>query len=226
MARRPDHVAVIMLKRIAVNIAAAYMLVLMEAVPLWPGELAMLPLREQRVISAMSILSRGHVPEALHPFLLSVTPFIQVSILLSMSQALGVFSSLPPRWAMSREMLATASGQLRIQALGRVLGSSVALLMSLHFAFSMKAAQMCAAKDIVGISLALAAGSSMCIMLTDCITYFGLGDGVGFLYMVAIASGALFVLLACCVVCLEPLWLLRKLCCITYFGLSGSFAFL
>jgi preprotein translocase subunit SecY len=187
--REPDHVALIVLKRVAVNIAAAYMLVLMEGVPLWPGDLTMLPYHQQSVVAAVSILSRGHLPDTFHPFLLSITPFIQASILISMLSAVGFFSMLPPRWQMSRETLATAAGQLKIQGLSRAIGSIFALALSFQFALSMKAAQFCTGKDVLGIGLALAAGSSMTIMLTDCVTYFGLGDGVGFLYMVAIASG-------------------------------------
>ena len=178
-------------RKISVNVATVLALQMLEAVPLWPGDPSALPHAEQLAIAATALLSKGNVPATLHPFMLSVVPFMQGSL---MALSLWPFSQhfagpLQP-FRMSAEMRQTAYGQKASQALSRIFGAISAFLAALWLAWRMAAVHMCTRREVLGLALAMTAGSCICLWLADAIDRHGVGSGLGFLYTVAIATGA------------------------------------
>jgi hypothetical protein len=102
------------LGRLAVNIAALYLIVLMEAVPLWPGDPSMLSQSEQNfLLGASMMVGRSSVGRILHPFYLSIGPFLQAQIAVQMVGAIfswQAFTFLPVAYRMTREEVGTSEG--------------------------------------------------------------------------------------------------------------------
>jgi preprotein translocase subunit SecY len=68
-------------------------------------------------------------------------------------------------------------------------GLLVATVSAAALARMLANAGICTGGEVFGITATLVAGSSMCLFLSNLISYFGLGNGTGFIYMISITAG-------------------------------------
>lgn len=68
-------------------------------------------------------------------------------------------------------------------------GLAVAVISAGVLARMLANAGLCTGGEVFGITAALVAGSSMCLFLSNLISYYGLGNGTGFIYMISITAG-------------------------------------
>ena len=125
-----------MSRKIAVNIAVIYAVILSAAVPLTAGSTAMLQASEVQTLTALSFM-RTSALTTLSPFLLGVVPFIQAAIFIQIVNGLGLWSTLrflPASYRMSREESSTAEGGRRVSSYPHV---AAVCTMSTHWLLCM-----------------------------------------------------------------------------------------
>jgi preprotein translocase subunit SecY len=181
----------IVARRLLVNVAALFCLVLGEAVPLCCADPTALPQGTLRLLNSTSLASHGSL-QLLHPFLLGVAPFVEAMIFCQMIGTLYGWDKLPvpARFKLSRTQVQTAYGRTAIMFLsacvGACLSTGFALVATKHLISSGAAGHA----QLWDITAALVAGSAILYKLSELITECGLGQGISFIYMVSIASSA------------------------------------
>lgn len=180
-------------KKILFNVFGLFLIVLGESVPLCAADLRSLPTHVSHMVMHSSVAACGaHTVPILHIFMLGIVPYVEAAIFVQLLTSTVGWRRLPvpERYQMSQEQAQTSYGRAATLFVSTILGTIIAFVLAAGAVMHLIAQGVVGHKEFWSLSTSLVAGSAMVHMFTDMLTRFGLGQGIGFIYMVLIASRA------------------------------------
>lgn len=180
-------------RKILFNIFGLFLIVLGESVPLCAADLRSLPTHVSQMVMHSSVAACGtQAVPILHVFMLGIVPYVEAAIFVQLLTSTVGWRRLPvpERYQMSQEQAQTSYGRAATLFVSTILGTIIAFGLAAGAVTHLIAQGVVGQKEFWSLSTSLVAGSAMVHMFTDMLTRFGLGQGIGFIYMVLIASRA------------------------------------
>lgn len=180
-------------KRLCFNVLGLFMIVVGESVPLCAADLRSLPTHVSQMVMNTSVAACStQATPLLHVFMLGIVPYVEASIFIQLLTATVGWRRLPlpERYQMSQEQAQTSYGRAASLFISTILGTIISFALAAVSVRHLIMHGVVGQKDFWSLSTSLVAGSAMVHMFSDMLTRFGLGQGIGFIYMVLIASRA------------------------------------
>eukprot|EP00892_Ulva_mutabilis_P009984 jgi/Ulvmu1/7358/UM036_0018.1 len=178
-------------RKVLFNVIGLFVLVLGESVPLCAADLGSLPSYVSNMIIHGSVAAcSSQATPVLHVFMLGIVPYVEASIFVQLLTATVGWRRLPlpQRYQMSQEQAQTSYGRAATMLISTILGTLIAFMLAAVSVKHLIAHGVVGCQEFWNMTSSLVAGSAMIHMLSDMLTRFGLGQGIGFIYMVLIAS--------------------------------------
>jgi preprotein translocase subunit SecY len=179
---------------VSVNLLAILALSLSDVVPLINLDLRTVPLSVlQNVLAYGYLLPHATGPTQFSPFILSIVPYIQAQMFLSLLLSFDMLGGniIPAYLQISKETAGKAEQQQRMHIMVGVLGTALAALLAVPLATAITSLTGSGPAQTGSVACAIIAGSAMHQMLANLITHHGLGNGSSFLYLMLISNSAL-----------------------------------
>lgn len=178
-------------RKVIFNIVGLFLIVLGESTPLCAMDLAALPANVSQLVMHGSVAAcSSQATPILHVFMLGIVPYVEAAIFVQLLTATVGWRRLPlpERYHMSQEQAQTSYGRAATVFLSSILGTIIASVLAMFSVQHFISQGVVGQQEFWSMSTSLVAGSAMVHMFSDMLTRYGLGQGIGFIYMVLIAS--------------------------------------